>query len=124
MRLLLDTHIVLWAMGFERHLTANVAAAISAAETTFVSAASAWELAIKQGRGLITLPLPLSDIFTANHYDLLPVTFAHAEAVATLPPHHRDPFDRLLIAQARIEGLTLLTADRKFAPYGGALLFA
>ncbi len=124
MRLLLDTHIVLWAAGFERTLAPAVAAAIDGADAAYVSAASTWELAIKQALGQIELIAPLSDIVRTNNFDPLPVTLAHAEAVAGLPLHHRDPFDRLLIAQARIEGLTLLTADRKFAPYGGALLFA
>jgi PIN domain nuclease of toxin-antitoxin system len=87
----------------------------------FFSAASAWEIAIKFAAGKLRLPLPpvafVAQGMAEDRVAALPILHAHALHAGELPPHHRDPFDRLLIAQARIEGLTLLTADRDLAPY-------
>jgi PIN domain nuclease of toxin-antitoxin system len=91
---------------------------IDAAEIVFVSAASIWEIAIKAGAGKLEVEVPsaLSGI-EASGFDELPVRSAHAAAAAELPQHHRDPFDRLLVAQAVSEPLVLLTVDRALAPY-------
>lgn len=83
-----------------------------------VSAASVWEIAIKRQIGKFTYPRKIVDAITANGFEQLAVTIYHAEAAGALPFHHADPFDRMLIAQARIEGLVLVTSDPHIAPYG------
>lgn len=86
--------------------------AIEAADSVIVvSAATVWEVAIKRGLGKLDAPPDLLPQLEAAKVELLPITARHADRVATLPPHHRDPFDRLLIAQAQVEGFTLVTAD-------------
>lgn len=92
--------------------------AISEAETVFVSAASAWEVAIKVALGKLRIPGPFESAVWESRFDELPITFGHASAVTALTPHHRDPFDRMLIAQAMAEHLTIVTHDRRFEPYG------
>ena len=103
-----------------------IAALESSATSKFLSAASAWEIAIKYAVGSLPLPEPPADYvperMRLNQVKPLPITPAHALAVATLPPHHRDPFDRILVAQARIEGLTLVTADRTLELYDAEVL--
>ena len=116
-RLLLDTHVFLWWRTNDRRLKAAARAAIATADLVFVSAASAWEAALKVALGRLKIPDTIEAGVEASGFDKLPITFAHAEAAARLPPHHLDPFDRLLVAQARIEGLTLVTHDRRLAPY-------
>ena len=88
----------------------------------FVSAVTVWEVSIKRALGKLDVPYTLFDRAREAGCIPLPVTWAHARAVEGLPPHHGDPFDRLMIAQARVERLTLLTADRAFAAYDVALL--
>lgn len=88
------------------------------------SVASAWEAAIKIAIGKLRLPDSFEAGIVASRFDGLPITFRHAEAVATLPPHHSDPFDRMLVAQAMCERLILVTHDRRFAPYGVQVLWA
>lgn len=89
-----------------------------------VSAASIWELAIKRSIGKLTIARDLLEEIDAADLTQLPITVEHAEAVAALPLHHRDPFDRLLIAQAQLEGLTIVTRDAEFAQYDVSLLAA
>jgi PIN domain nuclease of toxin-antitoxin system len=126
-RLLLDTHILLWALGDVGKLSAGVSDAIRDPENAVVvSAATAWEIAIKQSLGKLTLPAPaerwlLSAIETL-HAEWLPVEPAHALATRALPWHHRDPFDRLLVAQA-MTGLLLVTHDSRFEPYKISVLW-
>jgi PIN domain nuclease of toxin-antitoxin system len=91
---------------------------IASASVVFVSVASAWEAAIKIALGKLRLPESFEAGVIASRFDKLPIDFGHAEAVATLPRHHSDPFDRMLIAQALMEHLTLVTHDHRFAPYG------
>ena len=122
MRLLLDTHIVLWAMADDARLPRALRDAVAGAEALFISAATVWEVAIKSGLGKLDVPADLFDRAQAAGAQPLPITWAHARAVANLPPHHADPFDRLLIAQARAEGLTLVSVDRQFGAYDVALL--
>jgi PIN domain nuclease of toxin-antitoxin system len=120
---LLDTHLLLWAAGVSSRLSAEALRLIGApnAERHF-SAASLWEIAIKSslGRDDFTAdPHLLRRGLLENGYQELPITSAHAVAVMNLPPIHRDPFDRLLVAQAQTEGLLLLTADSIVAQYPG-----
>lgn len=122
MRLLLDTHVFLWALTASPRLAAAVRSRISAAEAVYVSAASIWEIAIKSRLGKIEGdPEALVGAIETSGFLELAVTARHAAAVARLPLHHTDPFDRLLIAQAFSEPLTLLTADDSLSAYGGGI---
>jgi len=117
MSLLLDTHVFLrWRLNDPR--IAGARDAIAAASEVFVSIASAWEASIKVGLGKLTLEERFEDMMAASRFSALPIGFAHAHRVAALPPHHKDPFDRMLVAQALEEGLTLVTHDRRLALYG------
>lgn len=122
MLLLLDTHILLWAAYQPERLSAVGNALLSdPVNTPLFSAASIWEVAIKAGLGRPDFTVDANVLRRAlveNDYRELPVTGAHAAAVAGLPALHRDPFDRLLVAQARVEGVVLLTADQQVAAYG------
>jgi PIN domain nuclease of toxin-antitoxin system len=122
--LLLDTHIVLWWRADDERLGADARRAIAETEGVFVSAASAWEVAIKLALRKIRIPEPFARGVESSGFARLPITFEHAERVAALPVHHRDPFDRLLIAQAQEERLTIVTADRAFAKYAVDVLWA
>ena len=118
MKLLLDTHVFLWWRADDPCLTTAVRRAISRAEDVFVSVASAWEIAIKVSLGKLRIPSPVEEAVLDSRFSPLPLTFTHAAGVTTLPFHHRDPFDRMLVSQAQAEQLTIVTADRKFEPYG------
>ena len=117
MNLLLDTHILIW-WDEGRRLAAAARRAIEAADSVYVSAVSAWEVAIKIGLGRLRPSRTVEQAVEESGFLELPITFRHAERVAGLPAHHRDPFDRLLIAQAEVEGLTLVTSDPVFGQYG------
>jgi PIN domain nuclease of toxin-antitoxin system len=122
-KLLLDTHAFLWWVGASRELSRKARAAIgSGRNTCFVSVASAWEIAIKVSLGSLrvegALERFLPEQIAANGFLPLALDLKHAARVATLPFHHRDPFDRLLIAQALEEELAIVTADPAFARYG------
>ncbi|MGY1609339.1 MULTISPECIES: type II toxin-antitoxin system VapC family toxin [unclassified Geodermatophilus] len=124
MRVLLDTHVLVWAATTPERLGSDLQA-IEDAEQRLLSAVCVWELAVKQGLGKLTLG---SDVRTWARrvaaelaLDHLPVTAEQAVAVEHLPDVHRDPFDRLLVAQAVAEGALLLTADSRLAGYGGAV---
>jgi PIN domain nuclease of toxin-antitoxin system len=114
--LLLDTHVLIW-WDEGRKLTAAARRAIEAGDTVYVSAASAWEVAIKIGLGRLRPSRTVEQAVEESGFLELPITFRHAERVAALPAHHRDPFDRLLVAQAEVEGLTLVTRDPVFGRY-------
>ncbi len=122
MRLLLDTHALLWWLLDDPALPAAPRRAIERAEAVFVSAASVWEIAIKQRLGklpeLTIGAAELPALIRDSRFLPLAVDDRHAAAVAALPQHHRDPFDHLLIAQALAERLSLVTRDRQFAAYG------
>ena len=124
MSLLLDTHILLWWLMNSPRLSTNARVAIEQAEIVWVSAVSAWEIEAKRSRGLLRAPDDLER--TLGGFDLRPLslTISHAIAAARLPMHHRDPFDRMLVAQASLESLTLLTADPQLAAYGVPILQA
>jgi PIN domain nuclease of toxin-antitoxin system len=125
MRLLLDTHILLWTIAESRKLSADARALIGDAsnEITF-SAVSLWEVAIKTRRSRDDFRLDaglLRRQLLDNRFVELAVTGAHAVALANLPALHRDPFDRMLVAQATVEGVTLVTGDRAVAKYPGPI---
>ena len=125
MRLLPDTHILLWTIAESRRLSAAARALIGEPdnELTF-SSVSLWEVAIKAGRGRDDFRIDVSSLRRSlfdNGYTELPMTGAHAAALAGLPAIHRDPFDRMLVAQAIVEGLTLLTSDPMVAKYPGPI---
>jgi PIN domain nuclease of toxin-antitoxin system len=116
--LLLDTHVVLWWRLDSRRLRADARRAIDSADQVLVSAASGWEVALKIGVGRLLLEDPFSRLVQASGFQELPVTLEHTERISTLPRHHGDPFDRMLVAQAQAEALTLVTHDRALEPYG------
>lgn len=118
MNLLLDTHVVLWWRGDVGRIGRDARRAIASADVVFVSVASAWEIAIKSAIGKVRLPESFTVGVERSGFARLPITFEHADAVATLPHHHRDPFDRMLAAQALAERLRFVTADPTFARYG------
>ena len=125
MRLLLDTHLLLWAAGVPEQLPGDARTLIEQPENElFVSAASLWEVTIKRSLGradFIVEPRQLRRGLLENGYTELAITGAHAIAVDGLPPIHGDPFDRLLVAQAQVEAITLLTADKTVARYPGPI---
>jgi PIN domain nuclease of toxin-antitoxin system len=114
--LLLDTHVLIW-WDEGRRLAADARRAIEKADTVYVSAASAWEVAIKVSLGRLRPTRTVEQATTESGFLELPITFRHAERVTELPTHHRDPFDRLLVAQAEVEDLTLVTRDPVFGRY-------
>jgi PIN domain nuclease of toxin-antitoxin system len=122
-RLLLDTHVFLWWRVDDGRLGEPARSAISGADLVMVSAASAWEAAIKARLGRLELPERFEAGVLASGFERLPIGFSHAEAAAALPAHHRDPFDRMLLAQAMVEGLTLVSHDRRLEPYGVPVLW-
>lgn len=126
MNLLLDTHVALWALADSPRLSDRARALIeSPAATVWVSAATVWEIAIKHGLGRGDMPVSGQEAlgyFQESGYRLLPVLPEHAAAVADLPPHHQDPFDRLLVAQALTEPLRLLTHDAMVARYSDTII--
>jgi len=125
LKLLLDTHLLLWAAGDPSRLSADARALIGAPENEMLfSAASIWEIAIKRGLGRDDFRVDTRVLrrgLLDNGYSELPVLSAHAVAVEDLPAVHKDPFDRILIAQAIVEGITLLTADDRVAAYVGPI---
>jgi len=124
LRLLLDTHILLWWLAESPRLSLTARARIAEAEVVYVSAASVWEIAIKVSTRKLRAPDDLEKQLQKHGFEQLPVSVNHALGVATLPRHHADPFDRMLVAQATIESLTLVTADPHLAMYGVPILRA
>ena len=123
MRILLDTHAWLWLQASPERLSEKSLELVGDPENEiYLSAASSWEIAIKYALGKLPLPEPPGEYvpsrISASGTTSLPVEHRHALHLARLPRHHRDPFDRLLIAQAHLEGLVVLTADPAFSPYG------
>ena len=119
MRLLLDTHVFLWACGETAQLQLHLREAIeSETNAVFVSAASAWEIAIKREAGRLNFPIHRwGELIEAMGFDTVPITPAHAIEAGALPRHHLDPFDRMLVAQARVDGMILATKDRWIKAY-------
>lgn len=122
MKLLLDTHAFLWFLLDDERLSVPARTAIEQTETLFLSSASHWEIAIKIALGKFALPEPFAEFMArelaGNDMTILPIEIGHTAQLITLPFHHRDPFDRLIIAQALAEGLPLVSADSQFDAYG------
>ena len=128
MNLLVDTHILLWWEWRSPDLPEVARAALMDTNNRFfVSAATIWEIAIKSGLGKLSLSMPYRQWMNAAVNDLgatvLPITIDYADAQAALPPHHRDPFDRILIAQAKLENVSVVTGDTVFERYGVARIW-
>ena len=125
MKLLLDTHVLLWAAGLPGQLTPSTREMLDSEDNELLfSVASLWEIAIKRGLGRPDFrvdPGLLRRGLLDNGYQELPITSAHAVAVESLPALHRDPFDRMLVAQSQVEGISLLTADPQVAQYPGPI---
>jgi len=127
MRVLIDTQCWLWMQATPERLPARARALL---ETTghevYLSAASIWEMAIKAGLGRLRLPLPIDEYVHSrleqSETRVLPIDHHHALRVASLPPHHRDPFDRILVAQAQVERWPIITSDRQLASYDVELI--
>jgi PIN domain nuclease of toxin-antitoxin system len=124
MRLLLDSHAFLWGVSGDPRLSTRAARAMAGRDQeVWLSHASVWELTAKASSGRLALPEPVAAMAQNFGARLLPITLRHIEATADLPPHHRDPFDRLLVAQAIEEGLTLVTVDERMHRYPVAWLW-
>lgn len=124
MKLLLDTHVVLWWVDDDRRLGREARRAIAMADFVWVSAASGWEVATKLSQRHLRVSEPLRVTVSADSFTELPFTLRHAGELQRLPFHHRDPFDRILVAQARVEGATIVTHDRDLEPYGVPMIWA
>jgi len=117
-QLLLDTHVALWAFASPKLLKPEIRAAITdPRNTVVVSAISVWEVEIKRAVGKLDAPEGFAALCIERGFDALDITFRHAEVASALPPHHSDPFDRMLIAQAIAEDLELVTKDRAMSAY-------
>lgn len=122
MRLLLDTNTLLWWHAGELRPAAT--RTVQQAELVVVSAVSAWEISIKRALGKLKMEDRVEDVVDAYGFHPLAASVRHGDLLRDLPPHHRDPFDRLLIVQAIDEGLTILTSDRQFEPYRVPVVWA
>jgi PIN domain nuclease of toxin-antitoxin system len=123
MRLLLDTHVFIWwdqGAGLSKEATS----AIRSAEQVYVSAVTGWEIAIKASLGRIETDRDIGAAVSQSGFEELPVRLSHADALRDLPPHHRDPFDRMLVAQALEEKLTLVTRDDALTRYAVSIVRA
>jgi PIN domain nuclease of toxin-antitoxin system len=128
MRVLLDTHVLLWWLLGEQALSASARSAIADEDNeTFVSAASAWEISIKYDQGKLStaagFATDLERAVARHGFSPMPITLHHGDRAGALPLHHKDPFDRMLIAQALAESLTLISNERLFDRYGVARLW-
>ena len=125
-KLLLDTHVFLWWLSNAPHLPQVVVQEIANPENkVYVSAVTSWEISIKKALGKLKAPTRIESIVEEKGFDPLPITIGHGEQVAQLPdfPQHKDPFDRMLIAQAQVEGLMIVTHDQQFRHYAVNLLW-
>ena len=123
MRLLLDTHVLLWVLTDDRRLRAPARELIRSAQAVVVSVVSAWEVSIKASLGKLQAPTDLEAAVTKSALTTIPLEFADVAELARLPRHHPDPFDRMLVAQARTRSLTLLTHDRQLTLYDVPFVF-
>jgi PIN domain nuclease of toxin-antitoxin system len=120
--LLLDTHVILWWLADDPMLPDGIKARLDHEPDIYVSAATIWEVAIKQAMGKLPEPAGLAERILDSGFAELPISSRHAMGAARLPPIHRDPFDRMLVAQARQENLTLVTRDARCRKYEVAIL--
>jgi PIN domain nuclease of toxin-antitoxin system len=121
-RYLLDSHILIWLDSGSERLKPQVLETLRRAEQRYLSAVTAWELSLKQAAGKLRLRTPVGAMLESFGLLELPVAIRHGDRAALLPLHHRDPFDRMLVAQALVEGLILVTADKELAQYGVPVL--
>jgi PIN domain nuclease of toxin-antitoxin system len=122
---LLDTHALLWALVEPARLSATATDAIEAHDSdVYVSLVSPWEMAVAKARGRMDPPDDLQEQLDQRRFTLLPITLQHIRMVESLPHHHRDPFDRMLVVQAQVEGLTIITVDRLLRRYPVSLMSA
>jgi PIN domain nuclease of toxin-antitoxin system len=119
---LLDSHVLLWLDGEPQRMAKTPVSTLLPRSSVYVSVATAWELGIKFASNKLDLRIAVSKMTAAYGFNELSITFEHAELAAGLPFHHRDPFDRVLVAQALAEGLVLVTSDKKLADYGVSIL--
>jgi PIN domain nuclease of toxin-antitoxin system len=125
MRLLLDTHILLWCLADDPTLPDNIRkTVVDSSNSVYVSAASGWEIAIKKAIDKLEAPDDLLEAISICRFEPLSITFTHAMKAGSLPRHHDDPFDRMLIAQSILEGCILVTRDHRIKAYGISLLLA
>ena len=125
MRLLLDTHVILWWLADDPTLSQQARAALTdGTNPAFISVAAIWEISIKRAIGKLKVPRNFRSVLDDQPFETLDITPEHAHAVGDLPLHHRDPFDRMLVAQARIESLTLVTRDEHLEAYAIPILAA
>jgi PIN domain nuclease of toxin-antitoxin system len=122
--LLLDTHVLLWWLAASERLTKRIRRVVADCPRVYVSAATVWEIAIKRALGKLEIPDNLEETLAANSFVSLPISVSHAIAAGKLPRHHDDPFDRMLVAQAALGSLTLLTADARLKAYDASILMA
>lgn len=114
---LVDSHVALWALFGDARLGTECATALRQARRVYFSVVTPWELGIKEHLGKLDIDDDVADGLTTMGFEPLTIDLSHARVAAALPLHHRDPFDRMLIAQAQVEGLTLVSADKAFAAY-------
>jgi PIN domain nuclease of toxin-antitoxin system len=124
LKLLLDTHAVLWWQRDDRRLGREARSAIATADVVYVSAATGIEAAIKISQGRLRLEESFRVLIAADDFTELAMSLKHAQELERLPMHHKDPFDRILIAQARVEGATLVTRGRVLEKYGVPIIWA
>jgi len=125
MNLLLDTHVLLWWLDDPLAMDGRAMKSIADGNNVvFISAAVIWEIRIKQALGKLTIPPDFQKVLEREPFDMMPITVEHAHAVGDLPAYHRDPFDRMLVAQATVEKLTLVTRDHHLKKYGIQILVA
>lgn len=118
MRLLLDTHVLLWWRDASPRLSGRARAAIADGENQIVvSVASLWEIVIKRAHGKLRFPDDLEQVVREEEFELMPISFRHLQVLDGLPLLHRDPFDRMLVAQSLAEAIPIVTRDRQFSPY-------
>ncbi|MFC1883904.1 type II toxin-antitoxin system VapC family toxin [Thermodesulfobacteriota bacterium] len=118
MNLLLDTHVLLWWLDDNPTLSENAKGVIGDSKNlVFISAVTIWEIRIKQALGKLKIPPNFKKVLDKQPFEFLDITVDHAHAIENLPNHHRDPFDRMLIAQATVEGFTIITRDINFKEY-------
>ena len=118
MNLLLDTHVLLWWLNGHPSLSKKSQSAIADGKNlVFVSAVVVWEIRIKEALGKLEIPRNFKRVLDSQPFEMLDITVEHAHAVRELPLHHRDPFDRMLVAQAKVEGFTLVTHDARLKKY-------
>lgn len=124
-RILIDTHVLLWWLKDDDNLGISAGQLIDdESNAIYVSAVTSWEITIKRNKGLLKVPEDIDSVIGSAALSKLPISVFHGQKAGTLPEHHRDPFDRMLIAQAQAEGLELMTADSALPAYGIKLIDA